>query len=168
MPSAAAIAEMFPPKNSMASVLRMGADYGDSHMCLPIGFCYRLPTIDCMETVGARIRRLRKARGMTQTDLAADVGVDQSTISDIERGTGFSAEILMKLCDALEATPQEVMRGAVAQSPAVRRAEDAVKKLTDDERREVLKLLVAQPVEDHEVEARIPITKALKRKGKVS
>src|ERR1700704_4257881 len=67
----------------------------------PITFSYRAGNFDWMDTVGDRIRSMRKALGMNQEDLAARLLVDQSTISDIERGGGFSAEILMGLTKAL-------------------------------------------------------------------
>lgn len=71
-----------------------------------------------MDDVGPRIRALRKAKHLSQTQLAEAVGVDQSTISDIEsKGAKFSAELLMGLCDALAATPEMVMRGDTAKTP---------------------------------------------------
>lgn len=54
---------------------------------------------------------MRKALGLNQKELAARMGVDQSTVSDIERGQGLSAEILLKLADALNTTAAMVMRG---------------------------------------------------------
>lgn len=42
---------------------------------------------DCdMETIGERVRRLRKARGLTQIQFATLAGIAQSTISGIEKG----------------------------------------------------------------------------------
>lgn len=71
-----------------------------------------------MDDVGPRIRALRKAKHLSQTQLAEAVGVDQSTISDIEsKGAKFSAEILMRLSDALAATPELVMRGDTTKAP---------------------------------------------------
>lgn len=66
-----------------------------------------------METVGARVRRLRKTIGLNQQELARACGVDQSTISDIERGanTQFSGKVLIKMADALQSTPYYVMQG---------------------------------------------------------
>lgn len=65
-----------------------------------------------MEKVGARIRTLRQAKGLNQTELAAKVGVDQSTISDIEtKDTAFSVIVLMRLADALETTEAMILRG---------------------------------------------------------
>ncbi|SHN40554.1 Transcriptional regulator, contains XRE-family HTH domain [Rhizobacter sp. OV335] len=64
-----------------------------------------------METIGARVRGLRKEMGLTQAELAARAGVDQSTISDIERGKSFGAEVLMAVCQALLKSPQFIMTG---------------------------------------------------------
>lgn len=65
-----------------------------------------------MVTIGGRVRTARKALGLTQPVLAKTVGIDQSTLSDIERGSGFSAEVLMRLADALELSAEQIMRGA--------------------------------------------------------
>lgn len=67
--------------------------------------------IHCMETPGLRLRALRKQKGLSQVQLSDLVGIDQSTISDIENGGGLSAEYMMRLCEALNTTPQYVMRG---------------------------------------------------------
>jgi transcriptional regulator with XRE-family HTH domain len=92
----------------------MPEHYGDSHMAMHIGNYYRPATFNCMGTAiqrGARVRSMRKALEMNQKDLAVQLGVDQSTVSDIENGKGFSAEILMKLAGALQTTPSMVMQG---------------------------------------------------------
>lgn len=65
-----------------------------------------------MGTIGGRVRAARKALGLTQPVLAKSVGIDQSTLSDIERGSGFSAEVLMRLAAALEVSAEQIMRGA--------------------------------------------------------
>lgn len=80
-------------------------------MGLHIGNYYRPANFDCMEKPGARIRAMRKALGLNQDDLAQKLGVDQSTVSDIERGAGFSADLLMRMTDALGGTAALVMRG---------------------------------------------------------
>jgi transcriptional regulator with XRE-family HTH domain len=66
---------------------------------------------------GQRVRSLRKAKEMTQPTLARLVGVNQSTLSDIENGSGFSAEILMKLAEHLESPAEYIMRGETAAWP---------------------------------------------------
>lgn len=89
----------------------MRPDYGVSHMAIPIHFAYGRCNVRNMTTIGERIRDRRKALKLRQGDLAELVGVDQSTISDIERGKGFGAEVLMSLSTALRVEPQFVMSG---------------------------------------------------------
>lgn len=76
-----------------------------------MNFNYGNGNIHCMTTPGKRLRALRKDKQISQVDLAAAIGIDQSTVSDIENDRGLSAENLMRLCDALETTPQYIMRG---------------------------------------------------------
>lgn len=65
-----------------------------------------------METIGNRVRDLRKAKGFArQSDLGKLVGVDQSVISDIENGAGFKADVLMALCEHLDTTAEYLMLG---------------------------------------------------------
>lgn len=113
MSNARASADTFPSKYARASVLVMGADYGETHMGLHIANYYRPDKFDCMsqDQVGPRIRSMRKALGLNQEELAQKLGVDQSTISDIERGAGFSADLLMRLTEHLGGTPSLIMRG---------------------------------------------------------
>lgn len=92
----------------------MGVDYGVSHMAIPIVFSYQHGNIHCMsdlDTPGQRVKALRHALELTQKQLADEAEIDQSTLSDIERGKGFSADILMRLSDALATSPQFIMRG---------------------------------------------------------
>lgn len=89
----------------------MRPNYGDSHMAIPIHFAYGGCKVRGMATIGERIRDRRKALKLRQGDLGAMVGLDQSTISDIERGQGFGADVLMRLSKALHVEPQFVMTG---------------------------------------------------------
>lgn len=61
---------------------------------------YPLETLD---DLGARFRQLRKAAGLTQTELARQLGMRQEALSRFEsgRGTDFSAARLLKLLHAL-------------------------------------------------------------------
>lgn len=111
MSSARASAETFPSKYARASDLVMGQHYGETHMGLHIENYYRPATFDCMENRGARIRSMRKALGLNQEELAEKLEVDQSTVSDIERGAGFSADLLMKLTRHLGGSPTLLMVG---------------------------------------------------------
>ena len=57
------------------------------------------------------LANLRKARRLSQSQLAEMAGVDQATISKIERGTGynFTSDMLGKLADALKVTQAELL-----------------------------------------------------------
>lgn len=58
------------------------------------------------ETLGERLKRLRKAAGLTQSKLAAKVGLTQSAIGNIEAGTrGYGASVVL-IAQALKTQPQ--------------------------------------------------------------
>ncbi len=59
---------------------------------------------------GARLRRARRGRALSQQDLSAATGVAQATLSDLERGKrGARASTLRKLAEALGVEPAELM-----------------------------------------------------------
>jgi transcriptional regulator with XRE-family HTH domain len=61
--------------------------------------------------IGARLRALRKERGMTQAELAAAVGTHFANISQVERGIrGLGIEQAMKLCAALGVSSERLLR----------------------------------------------------------
>ncbi|TQR15425.1 helix-turn-helix domain-containing protein [Psychrobacillus soli] len=65
-----------------------------------------------LKLVGAQLRTVRKARGLTQEELAektGKIGVGKSRISDIERGeANITLETLEMLMNALEIHPNEL------------------------------------------------------------
>ena len=80
-------------------------------MAVAMNFNYQYGNIHWMDTPAQRLKTARKSKGVSQVQLALVTGIDQSTISDIENDRGLSAEYLMRLCEALDLTPQYVMRG---------------------------------------------------------
>lgn len=55
--------------------------------------------------VGKRIRKIRLMRGMTQTELAKEIGVEFQQVQKYEVGTNrVSASRLVKIADALDTT----------------------------------------------------------------
>jgi transcriptional regulator with XRE-family HTH domain len=57
---------------------------------------------DWKAIVGANVRRLRLAKGMTQEQLAADAGIDLTYAGGIERGRrNPSLEVLVRIAAAL-------------------------------------------------------------------
>lgn len=59
-----------------------------------------------MEDVPARLKRLRKAAGLTQAALARAAGVVQSTIGNIESGTRGYGESLVDIAKVLRVPPE--------------------------------------------------------------
>jgi transcriptional regulator with XRE-family HTH domain len=59
--------------------------------------------------IGANVRRLRIARGLTQEQLAELIDSDQPYVSEIEGGLiNLTADILQGLAVALGVTPREL------------------------------------------------------------
>lgn len=105
------------------------------------------------ETLGERLRRLRKAKGFTQTELAQAIGSSQRMITYYERHDGVpAAPVVLKLAEVLGATPEEILgieksrRRAEPQTPEnlrLWRKLKQVEKLPPQERRDVVRLIEA-------------------------
>lgn len=60
--------------------------------------------------VGANVRRLRTARGLTQEELAGEAGIAMRHLGRIERGEGNpTVEVLGKLAALLGVEPKEML-----------------------------------------------------------
>jgi transcriptional regulator with XRE-family HTH domain len=60
--------------------------------------------------MGEKLRRLRKARGFTQTELAQAIGSSQRMITYYERHDGIpAAPVVLKLAEVLGASPEEIL-----------------------------------------------------------
>jgi len=105
------------------------------------------------ETLGERLRRLRKARGFTQTELAMAIGSSQRMVTYYEKHDGIpAAPVVLKLAEVLGATPEEILglsrprRRVEPESPEnirLWRKLKQVEKLSPTERRQVLQLIEA-------------------------
>lgn len=63
-----------------------------------------------MSPIQVRLREVRTRRGLTQVQLAERTGLDQATISRIERGRGgIDYDVLDRLCGALDCEPGEIL-----------------------------------------------------------
>lgn len=63
--------------------------------------------------LGKRLAELRKQKKLTQEKLAEKTGLANNYISNIENNRSIpSLETLVKLCDALGVTPNEILLGA--------------------------------------------------------
>jgi transcriptional regulator with XRE-family HTH domain len=72
-----------------------------------------------MAQIGKRIRALRKAQGMTQAELAEDVGfADESVVSKVESGTrGLAVSELAKLCGRFGVRSDDILFGSSDAQP---------------------------------------------------
>ena len=63
-----------------------------------------------------RLEQLRLDKGLTALQLADRAGVAHKTIYNIEAGKGANVATLVKLADALEARPSELLMPAIPPS----------------------------------------------------
>ncbi|MDC4449011.1 helix-turn-helix domain-containing protein [Acinetobacter baumannii] len=64
-----------------------------------------------MATLGENLKAIRKAKKMTQKELALKSGVKQSVISDLETGNAKSTGSILELANALGVTAEELKKG---------------------------------------------------------
>lgn len=64
-----------------------------------------------MTILGENLKKIRKAKKMTQKELAQKSGVKQSVISDLETGNAKSTGSLLELANALGVTAEELKKG---------------------------------------------------------
>lgn len=72
-----------------------------------------MPTIDS-NTLGGRLRTLRKSRGYTQLEMAKAMGISQGNYSSIENGVTRdpAASVIARACKFLHTTAEYLMFGA--------------------------------------------------------
>lgn len=74
------------------------------------------------ETLGERLARIRKERGLTQKDIADRTGLTQVLVSDYERDRlRLSAEMAVRFVEALGMTTDELLRPGRKSSQPPRR-----------------------------------------------
>ena len=67
--------------------------------------------------IGSRVKRARKAAGLTQEKFAERVSLASKNVSAIERGAaGFSVPTLLRFCDVLGVSSDELLFGDRNQS----------------------------------------------------
>lgn len=68
-----------------------------------------------MTTLGENLKSIRKAKKMTQIQLAKKSGVKQSVISDLETGNAKSTGFILELASALGVTAEELKKGVAGE-----------------------------------------------------
>jgi transcriptional regulator with XRE-family HTH domain len=68
-----------------------------------------------MATAGERIREIREKKKLTQEQLATDVKISKSFLSDLENGkTDVSSEILLRIANRLGASVDYLLKGKIS------------------------------------------------------
>lgn len=63
-----------------------------------------------LKEIGQKIRGIRNTVGMSQSELAFEIGTDKAYVSRIERGeVNIGVLLLIKLCSALKVTSIEII-----------------------------------------------------------
>jgi transcriptional regulator with XRE-family HTH domain len=66
--------------------------------------------MDVVKLLGSNVRRLRRAKGISQEELALDAGMKRSYLSDLERGTrNPTVRALGRLAEALGCDPADLL-----------------------------------------------------------
>ena len=62
------------------------------------------------QVVGLEIAKLRERQGLSQIELAVDIGVNKNTVGAMERGeSDFGIGKLISVCEALRASPNDLL-----------------------------------------------------------
>jgi len=68
------------------------------------------PAPDAQESIGQRLARLRRERGLTQVEIAERLGVAQPVVSDYERGElRLHGELIIKLTQILGVSAEDIL-----------------------------------------------------------
>lgn len=64
-----------------------------------------LDDAEAQRSIGARVRRLRQARGYAVADLAEKAGVHRNTLVRLEQGRPVTRKVLERVCNSLDTIP---------------------------------------------------------------
>lgn len=115
--------------------------------------------MSAMNTFAARLKKARTSAGMTQAELAELVGVDQTSISNLERGKSQGTSFVVRLARACDVNPiwletgEGEMKGALASgaaSPAISQSPGSSKTLQLVRQLLESRAAKALPLEDRE------------------
>ena len=84
--------------------------------------------------LGRRIAKRRKEKKIRQYKLAGDIGVDPTHLSSIEAGRATpSLEVLVKICDLLEVTPDYLLEGTMHSNNVPKQIEEHLRLCKDED-----------------------------------
>lgn len=75
--------------------------------------------------LGAYLRKVRQSRGVTQEQLAREIGVSRMTVTNIELGKhNVFFHTVMQMCLAIGVDPAEVVTVLIRENPGVFETDD--------------------------------------------
>lgn len=103
-----------------------------------------MATIPQARYVGLKIRQLRRKRNLTQAELSAKIGVQQSDLSRMEKGEyRISLDTLFKILQVFEMTMAEFFEEVAPKEPASPQKEflEEFSSLSSEEQEEILEFI---------------------------
>lgn len=95
-----------------------------------------------LRRIGNNLYTVRKAKGLTQAEVAEKAELSDRTYADIERGSvAMRVDSLLKICGALRITPNDILVEDDATPITEQDIVDAVKDCSAFEKETALKLL---------------------------
>jgi len=95
-----------------------------------------------LRRIGNNLYTIRKAKGLTQAEVAEKADLSDRTYADIERGSvAMRVDSLLKICAALHITPDAVLVSDETAPITEQDVLDAVRDCSDAEKDTALKLL---------------------------
>ncbi len=95
-----------------------------------------------LKVIGNKLYNIRTKKLMSRSEVAEKAELSDRTYADIERGdTNMRIETLMKICNALCITPNDVLVEENKQSVSEKDISDALKDCSNDEKNTALQLL---------------------------
>ncbi len=93
-------------------------------------------------TIFERIKKLRKEKGLTQTDLAKAIGYkDKSVISHIERGEqNLYQDKIQAIADALDVSPGYLINGIEEKDEKLNKLIELFNQLSDENKNKLIEL----------------------------
>lgn len=98
-------------------------------------------TLNIKKQIGARIKKLRQARGYSQEQFVEKIGLAPRTLCGIEIGKNFfKAETLEKIIETLDITPQELfmINYLQPQEDLIEEIIDTIKSIKEREKIEII------------------------------
>ena len=95
-----------------------------------------------LHTIGNNLYKVRKAKGLTQAEVAEKAELSDRTYADIERGSvAMRVDSLLKICAALHITPNDILVDDEIAPITEQDIVNAVKDCSGAEKQTALKLL---------------------------